>query len=984
VVLAVLAVVLAAAPAAAQEAVDRFAGLTIVNVRLEVEGLPDRSAALLGQVETVSGHPLRPEDVRASIVKLYRVGQFDDITVLATAVTGGVDLLYAIVPRHPVDQILFKGATGLPGDALARLVRQQFGGAPAATRAIAAAAVVEQALKDEGYLRPRVDTSIVVTHMPDRATMVFDVDAGVRARLGTVDVTLTGRASLTRAAVISRTGAVEGAPYSPRAIGAALDAIVDELRQRNYYEASRRIGPPVVSADGATVNVELSVSSGPLYRIEFVNPGELPKGDPADLVPVKRQRSVDDDLLDDSERHIADLLRHDGYWHAEVTHTREPREDETVVTFTVRRGLRYRSAEPEVAGNVHLSTDEVMALLEPATSAFFDQTRLDRWRLEVLASYRSRGYAFADLKFDHQDVTQLEAADGFGHVRARLVIAEGPETHVGAVVFHTASAIPESELRGLMKLQPGALFLRSLMDADQLAIQNTYLNRGFRQSRVTVTPAYTADHASASLTVEIVEGLQTIVDGIVVVGNGSIRESLVLGQMALRVGGPYSLAEEVESRRRLAGLQLFRTFDFAAVPVAGSDTHVELIVSVEPAAATTIATGGGLSIAQLSESNAFGAPTQHLQFAPRASFDITRRNLFGRNRQLSITSSVTFEPTVSADPAVAGTGFSPGEYHFGGTYRAPQSLGHNDLAVGVSFEKAPRTTFTFISNTLHADLQRRTARRINIIARYSLVWSKVFNIDIAPADQLLVDRLFPQVRLSTFSGGIVRDRRDDLVDPSHGTFLSVEADLAARHIGSQVGFAKAIVNVSGFHQVGGSADRTPAGKLPRVVLAGRVELGLARGFGQYITTTDASGNPVVQYVTELPASERFFAGGSTTVRGFDVDQLGVPAVLDQNGLSIGGNGLLVMNGEVRTTVLHDFLRHGGDLGVVGFSDAGNVFAKAGDLGLNELLTTVGVGVRWKSPLGPLRVDYGFKLNPRTINGVLESRTGWSFSIGEAF
>jgi outer membrane translocation and assembly module TamA len=184
-----------------------------------------------------------------------------------------------------------------------------------------------------------------------------------------------------------------------------------------------------------------------------------------------------------------------------------------------------------------------------------------------------------------------------------------------------------------------------------------------------------------------------------------------------------------------------------------------------------------------------------------------------------------------------------------------------------------------------------------------------------------------------------------------------------------------LVDVSAFHLVSAA---------PRIVLAGRAEVGVAWGFGRDVTVLDANGQPLTQHVADLPASQRFFAGGSTTVRGFNVDQLGTPAVLDKNGLSNGGNGVIILNGEVRTTVAHDFLKRGGDLGVVGFVDAGNVFAKAGDLSLNQLLGTVGFGVRWKSPIGPVRLDIGFKVNPRLIAGVPESRTGWHFSIGEAF
>jgi outer membrane translocation and assembly module TamA len=175
----------------------------------------------------------------------------------------------------------------------------------------------------------------------------------------------------------------------------------------------------------------------------------------------------------------------------------------------------------------------------------------------------------------------------------------------------------------------------------------------------------------------------------------------------------------------------------------------------------------------------------------------------------------------------------------------------------------------------------------------------------------------------------------------------------------------------------------------RVVAAGRVQLGLARGLERVVPLEDEDGNPVIgpdgepltERVADLPASQRFFGGGGTSVRGFQIDRLGVPEILNPNGLSNGGNAVMVVNGEVRSVVLRLF---GRDLGAVGFVDAGNVFAKAGDLDLARLRTTVGFGIRYDSPIGPLRLDFGFKTERLVVGGLRERGWEYHFSIGEAF
>lgn len=181
-----------------------------------------------------------------------------------------------------------------------------------------------------------------------------------------------------------------------------------------------------------------------------------------------------------------------------------------------------------------------------------------------------------------------------------------------------------------------------------------------------------------------------------------------------------------------------------------------------------------------------------------------------------------------------------------------------------------------------------------------------------------------------------------------------------RAIGSEVGYAKTVLNVSLFRPVVPRSNR--------VVLATRARFGVARAFDQDVTS-------------DLPASQRFFAGGGSTVRGFQTDRLGTPEVLSDNGLPIGGNAMIVLNGELRTMVRRVL---GRQLAVVGFLDGGNVFARTSDVSLGRLRGAVGFGVRYDSPLGPLRLDFGFKLDRRVVGGQRERGWEYHLSIGEIF
>jgi translocation and assembly module TamA len=165
----------------------------------------------------------------------------------------------------------------------------------------------------------------------------------------------------------------------------------------------------------------------------------------------------------------------------------------------------------------------------------------------------------------------------------------------------------------------------------------------------------------------------------------------------------------------------------------------------------------------------------------------------------------------------------------------------------------------------------------------------------------------------------------------------------------------------------------------RVVFAGNARLGLVTVFQR--EAVDELGEVIPgSTIDSLPQSERFYAGGDTTIRGFALDRVGsrhIPSqrgdTLDENLLPIGGNGLVIFNAELRAPVTRA-------LGVVGFLDTGNVFANATDINLGELRSAVGGGVRYKSPFGPLRFDLGFKVNRQPGEGL----TAWFVSFGQAF
>jgi outer membrane protein assembly factor BamA len=435
----------------------------------------------------------------------------------------------------------------------------------------------------------------------------------------------------------------------------------------------------------------------------------------------------------------------------------------------------------------------------------------------------------------------------------------------------------------------------------------------------------------------------------------------------------------VESQQRLSALGLFRRVRIVELPRSGSANR-DVLVEVEEAPSTSVTEGGGIEVGRRLRSSDTGGPAEErIEVAPSGFFDITRRNLWGKNRSVSFFTRAALRPR---DPAAGNTdptdtgGYGFNEFRILGTYREPRAFGTTGDAQLTGFvEQGVRASFNFNRKGVRGEYARLLRPQVTATVRYTFDYTKRFDEQIAPEDQLLIDRLFPQVRLSTFFGGLLRDSRDDVLDPQRGTVVGLDASLAARRLGSEVGFIKSFLQGFYYRQ------------LPRgYVLAVGARVGLAVGFARVVPRVDEDGNPVrgpdgepvEESVKDLPASERFFAGGDTTVRGFALDRLGTEETLDDQGFPQGGNGLTLFNAELRAPYWKG-------LGLVGFVDTGNVFKFAGDIDLGALRAASGVGVRYRSPIGPLRVDVGFKLHPLLLEGGGREK-GYvvHISLGQAF
>ena len=939
-----------------------YVGRPLASVRIDIEGRQSDEPALVDLVETKVGTPLSLEAVRESIAHLYSLRRFENVEVHAENAGAGVALRYNLIPIHAVERVEFRGDLGLDRGDLRRHVTERYGNAPSAGRAEAAARSLERLLADRGYLRARVTPEVQLEHEPDRTILVFGIEAGPRAQIGTLAI--EGIPGEERPAFARRLGLTVGGVYDPFELERKIAERVQDLRDDRYYEA--RI--PYASeprADGTLVDLTVTVIRGPLVRVVY-DGDPLPKDRLKDLVPIEREGSADQDLVEDSERRIAAYLFGEGYWKAQVSADRVERGAELLMVFLVSRGPKYVIDSVEISGNVSIPTDALQKLVHLQRESPFVEATLEADAAAIKELYRSQGFNGVVVTPGRIEVGEAPATAGVGHMAVRFEIAEGTKTTVASIRLEGNTSVSEGDLRARMKVQPGQPYYAPAIVADRDALLIEYANRGHQETSIQVVPLFSEDRTSSELVFKIAEGPIVRVDHILVVGNRRTSEETIRNELRLQAGDPLGYSGLLDSRRRLIALGLFRRVEILQVP-HGADRR-DLIVTVDEVDPTTVGIGGGVEADTVTILGANGLAEERIEVAPRGFFEVGRRNLGGKNRSVNFSARASFRPQGDTFEEPADGGYGLNEYRVLGTYREPRAFGQGvDVSLVAFAEQAIRTTFNFRRIGLNADAVRLLSPRIRLNARYSLGRTRLFDERIPPEDELPIDRLFPQVRLSSFAGAIFRDTRDDLLNPSKGSTQGLDAEVAARAIGSELGFVKMFGQASGYRLIR---------EAPRVVFAGATRVGLATGFAREVETPPGSG--IVSSLRELPASERFFAGGSTTVRGFAQDKLGAPGTISEQDFPLGGNAVIIMNAEIRARLF-------GALDGAAFLDAGNVFEKASDIDLGEIRASVGFGLRYQSPIGPIRVDLGFKLGRReTPSGRLEAPTAFHLSVGQAF
>ena len=530
------------------------------------------------------------------------------------------------------------------------------------------------------------------------------------------------------------------------------------MRKDGFYEATAETGTVRFDPDGVVVPV--SLHRGRRVRIEWAGDA-ISRAEQERLVPVRKEASVEETLQEDWTLAIGNYLHGQGYRDAKVDRrTSFPGDAEFVVTFTITKGPRYLVSSVQLEGETSRSEKELRQELALKEGEPFVQGALAAGLARISGAYRALGFTGVDVEGEPHLIAPERPSEPTRQVQVVVTIREGTKRTVRSIDFSGNASTPESRLRALITLTEGGAFSPLDLGRSLDNIRADYQNRGFLDVTVPDPLVRYDEQGPLDITFRISEGPQIIVDRIIIDGNERTSRQTIEKELTLVEGQPLGQSAKLTSETHLMALGLFRR---ARIDVRrhGADNRADAVVVVTEALATTLGYGGGVEISsRLRPIDQSGVGEERIEFVPRGFFEIGRRNMWGKPRSINLFTRVsgrsqdTFTDTGLVDPR-----WGPRDRVYG-TFNEPKAFGTPStmLFTGIA-ERAIRTSYTFETREARAEILGSRWRDVGAVFRFSIERTNLFDVKL-PVDQLpLIDRFFPQVRLSKFSGSLIRDTR---------------------------------------------------------------------------------------------------------------------------------------------------------------------------------------------------------------------------------
>ena len=969
----------------------KYEGQSVSNI--EFRGVTSADTATLRTLLVQkTGEPLDPEKLRASIKALYATGRFATLNVEADrSARGELTLIFNVTENY------FNGSMSVNGtpqktdpkpNQLIASSQIDLGDVFSEDKVVSSIDRMKKIFADNGYYEATITYTLDPNPKDSQMAMHFHATPGPLALVG--DVSIRGDAGIAPEQVRSLTKLKAGAKVSSQRVTRALERMRKHYQKNAHLEAQVSLVGRQYHPETNRLDYVFEVDQGPTVSITTEGQG-ISKSQLQKLVPVYQENSVDDDLLNEGRRNLRDYLQTRGYFDATVDVERHPVEEQNhlSIVYVIDPGIRHKLVSVVVQGNKYFNAATIRERMqiEPATvlipNGHFSQRMLTDDISAIKVLYQANGFLNVQVNGDLVDNYQGKKNE----MQVVFKVDEGPQTLVNALKVEGAATYTAASLEQSLSNVPGQPFSEANVVSDRDSLTYFYYDRGFPnvQFESSTTPV-TGEPPRMDVVYKITEGQRVFVNRVLITGLNHTRPYIVNRQMRIEDGDPLSQNRMVASQRRLYSLGLFNEVNMAVQNPEGQEPSKDVLFNLTEAKRWTFRYGGGIEFAtgNIPTTN---NPQGATGVSPNGVLEITRLNMFGRDQTFSIRGRIGL---------LTRRGLV--------TYDAPRLFHRENWRIIVSglYDNTADVN-TFASERLEGAVQ--VEQRFN---RYTtFLYGLTFQRVAIDPNSLIIDptliALYSNpvfIAMPTFTA--VRDRRDDPINPTKGTYGALNLGIATSALGSQTNFGRVLLDNSSYYTFA-----------RHWVFARRTQIGIEKPYGtnDFLDLSKLPPNSIPVEATQIPLPELFFAGGSNSLRSFSINQAGPRD--QQTGYPIGGQGLFVNNLEIRTPpVLLPYV--GNNLGFVFFHDMGNVFDTANHI-ISGMVTfnqpsiaqcaprgsktpcnfsynsqALGMGIRYKTPVGPVRFDLGYALNP-TRYPVQELNQSYSlrrinvyFSIGQTF
>ncbi len=902
-------------------------GLPVTSVKLKDDQGRDWPSPerLMPLIETKPGLPLSRADIRQSIEYLMLKGLFRDVIAEGFADSIGVRMEYTLVPVTIVRSVALSGNSVISIKKLREVLGKLEGKELREDRYTDLRVDIAALYQEAGYYEARVHFRAEPDEDPHQVILRVEIVESEPTLIE--EITFSGNRVFTGRQLLA---VMKSRPGSPLRTDLLLDhdtqAILRKYERAGYPAA--KAGVVNMSFRGRKAYLHISGEEGPLVTVAFSGNEAFSDKRLRKELLIWAERDVSDAVLDSSIDKIRDLYRREGYPDIDVRLAKDEAPGKLHLSFSIVEGPRVAVQEISIEGNKFFSEKQLRTYMMTREEGWFragllNRETLDRDMDDIRARYADAG--FLDARVDRK---VLRPGDGKKAVIS-VKIEEGLRSITGEVVFTGNTVFTAAELLRLLNLRPGKPYSERQMEEDRFRILSAYSAKGYLHARVEAgKPRNGAQQNGAAAAVNgtttvpiqyaITEDHPVTIGRIILRGNEETRDHVIMREILVAPGDPYTYERILGSQQRIYRLGFFGLARFEPLHPGKKERVKDMLLTVEERRAGAFEFGVGYGDVDLF----------------RGFLEVSHRNLWGQARYASFR--------VEGSDIVQRAIFN---------FREPWFLGTKlDSAFSLSWSDSKKLDID--SREIYYQTRKTTAS-LGVEKNYdglrpSLVYQyeNVENYNVLQAAALTREDE-GRVRISSLTPGIAWDLRDNPLNPTRGSLHGIAVKEALPELGSEADFTKATAQTSWF---------LPYGKRVVLALSGRAGRAWPRGD-----------------TLEIPLHERFYLGGSTTVRGYRQDLVG-PTQLDAAGKPIptGGSRMVLFNAELRLNPL-------GSFGLVLFSDAGNVWADR-HIDLEDLKASYGAGIRYNTPVGPLRLDYGQKINRQAGEAPGELH----FSIGHTF